>query len=133
MTNLFQHGNFVLHSGQKSIFRIDCDALTDEDWETLAQIVAGRYNFGKVIGIPRGGEKFAKALEKYCSSESGGVLIVDDVLTTGASMEEELKRWRQWETSTDIKGVVGVVVFSRGECPLWVRPLFRMLSWAVDL
>ena len=124
MVNLFQQGNFILHSGRESFFRIECAALTDADWETLALLVARRFDFRKVIGIPRGGEKFAKALEKYCDSESQVILIVDDVLTTGQSMKEE--QGRQQKEGITIKGVV---VFLRGCCPLWVWSIFQMESW----
>lgn len=36
--NLFKNGNFTLHSGAQSNYKIDCDALTDKDLETLALI-----------------------------------------------------------------------------------------------
>jgi hypothetical protein len=42
MTNLFQLGDFHLHSGQKSKYKINCDALTDEDWRTLAMMLVER-------------------------------------------------------------------------------------------
>ena len=116
--SLFQRGNFTLHSGQKSHFKIDCDALTDEDWEALAEMIwekAG--NFGKVIGVPTGGLKLAKALDKYATD--GAILIVDDVLTTGRSMEE-------MKAACD-GNVIGAVVFARNECPAWIHPLFMCL------
>lgn len=37
--NLFQHGDFTLHSGARSNFKIDCDALTDEDIDSIARII----------------------------------------------------------------------------------------------
>jgi len=39
--NLFQFGDFSLHSGSKSKWKIECDALTDEDVEALAQATVG--------------------------------------------------------------------------------------------
>jgi hypothetical protein len=47
-------------------------------------------------------------------------LIVDDVLTTGASMEAA--RAKLWPGSLPL----GVVIFARGPCPDWVWPIFRL-------
>ena len=33
---LLQEGNFTLASGKTSEFKIECDALTQEDWSTAA-------------------------------------------------------------------------------------------------
>ena len=37
--NLFNFGNFVLHSGQLSKFKIDCDALVGFDWDAIAELI----------------------------------------------------------------------------------------------
>jgi len=115
---LFRQGDFTLHSGARGNYFIDCDALTDEDWETLAKVTAERFTFGKVVGIPKGGLKLADALEKYKTEGTGVTLIVDDVLTTGKSMEEEKAKHSEL--------VSGIVVFARGYCPYWIVPLFQM-------
>lgn len=114
--SLFQSGEFRLHSGSRSSWKVDCDALNDTDLETLASMVVERHVFSKVVGVPRGGLRLAKALEKYCM-ETGPTMVVDDVLTTGASMEA-IKA----QTPGD---VVGVVIFARGVCPDWIRPLWQ--------
>lgn len=111
---LFRSGDFTLHSGGKSDWIIDCQTLSDDDYETLARLAiraVGR--FGAVEGVPRGGIKFAAALKRYVMV-SGPLLIADDVLTTGASMED-VRRGRV---------AIGVVIFARGPCPDWVEPLF---------
>lgn len=120
---MFVKGNVVLHSGEESFFKIECDHLTDDDIETLALIISERFDFSHVVGVPRGGERLAAALRKYayCSRNYElPTLIVDDVLTTGRSIE------------TFRKGVqgnsIGVVIFARGVCPEWVRPIFQMWS-----
>lgn len=122
--SLFRKSNFILHSGSKSNWKIDCDILSDEDYETLAWIVAKEWNlaFSSVISIPTGGDRFAEQLRKYEYdwTEYSTVVIVDDVLTTGKSFEKEQKKW------TWLKNVIGVVIFARGECPGWVRPIFQM-------
>ncbi len=81
--------SFVTHSGAPSDFKIACDALTDEELETFAVLISKRFRFGRVHGIPRGGWPIANALQKYCTRFAGGRLIVDDVLSTGRSMEGE--------------------------------------------
>ncbi len=122
--NLFQTGDFTLHSGKQSNFKIDCDALTDEDWQALAKLIynaVGR--FGKVVGVPTGGLKLAKALEPYCSvTHTSPVLIVDDVLTTGGSMNELRNKLR----SEHGRSIIGIVVFARNWCPHWITPIFEM-------
>ncbi len=79
--------------------------------------------FRKVEGIPRGGMKFAEALRPYAKPDAGLLLLADDVLTTGESME----RARAGGTY-----VIGVVAFARGPWPKWVTPLFvdeRLLAF----
>jgi orotate phosphoribosyltransferase len=121
--SLFRLGDFTLHSGSQSRWKIDCDALSPQDWEALAVMLVERLPaFGLVVGVPEGGLPLADALGKYADSV-GPVLVVDDVLTTGRSMEEEreflLKRYKPEDN-------LGAVVFARGPCPDWVYPLFRL-------
>lgn len=124
MTALFQLGSFKLHSGASSPFKIDCDALQNEDWVTLAYLVHRACRpFTSVHGIPRGGLKLAKALEPYVDlSGPPGILIVDDVLTTGTSMEEA----RQVRSDAIVKGAV---IFARSpHVADWITPIFRMID-----
>lgn len=115
--NLFIKESFIAHSGVTLPWKIDCDALADKDIETLAYIVARKVSFGSVYGIPRGGERLAKALVAYISN--GPHLIVDDVLTTGGSME----------AAKTNESDIGVVIFARGVLvPSWVKPIFRF-TW----
>jgi hypothetical protein len=119
---LFKFGWFASHSGFQLPWKIDCeDGLRDEDWNALASIVAGKFGFSDVYGIPRGGTKFARALAPFC--EPGyPTLIVDDVLTTGRSFEDARQRFSA--------NCIGVVVFARGRCPDWVWPIFTVNEWA---
>jgi orotate phosphoribosyltransferase len=118
---LFENKPFVSHAGINLSFKIECDALDNDDIETLAEIIGKKFSFGRVYGIPTGGLRLASALERFRSS-SGKVLIVDDVLTTGVSMEA-LRR----EVGADS---VGVVIFARGKCPAWIYPIFQLAEWA---
>jgi len=123
--SLFKKGRIKLHSGKISDFKIECDALTDEDLDTLAYLVSKKVKFGIVSGIPRGGLRFANILRKY-RNPTGFVLIVDDVLTTGNSMNEERERMAKLLGLSPKKGFKGVVIFARGKCPDWVTPIFQM-------
>lgn len=123
--NLFQLGDFTLHSGNKSFWKIECDALTDNDWKTLAAIVADRFHFSSVVGIPKGGKKLAWALEEYtCHEPNCPLLIVDDVLTTGISFEDFLRQLIR--DGVNVSSISGLVVFARGKCPSWVTPIFQL-------
>ncbi len=114
----FQNEPFVSHSGLKLPFNINCDGLTDEDIETLALIIKRAFSFGKVHGVPRGGLRLAEALKKYCSPNGGSTLIVDDVCTTGTSMEQARR-------GID-RSSFGIVIYARQDCPSWITPMFTL-------
>ena len=148
---LFQTGDFTLRSGVQSAWKIECDALTLEDWRGLAAMAVERLPpFGRVEGVPRGGLPFADALQGYrrckmcghtwdahlhyagwpavsfnppCSSwvAAPRLLIAEDVVTTGGSMERFRVGLRRSEDEA-----VGVAAFGRGDkskWPLWVTVL----------
>lgn len=119
---LFNSGEFPLHSGGTSSFKIDCDALTDGDLDALAIQVAARLRWRGTYGIPRGGTRFALALSRYnvpCIDLPR--LIVDDVFTTGSSMLSERGRYDH-----QAPAAVGVVIFARSEPPDWIYPIFKL-------
>lgn len=118
--NLLVSGKFKLHSGAESNFKIDCDALTDEDLATIAMLISEKIKFSDVYGIPRGGIRLANCLARHRTSNSC-LLIVDDVLTTGNSMEETKRKLGRLDT-------LGVVIFARSRCPDWIRPVFQVWS-----
>lgn len=121
MNNLFQLGDFTLNSGKKSLWKIECDALTKEDWEGLARMAYEKLNtkFGKVEGVPRGGIPFAKAMEKYITPGNETILICEDVVTTGKSMEKFIDNKITNE-------YIGVAVFARNKVADWIIPIFQM-------
>ena len=110
---LFYTGIFTLHSGGQSNWKIDCDALDEEDLYTLSLIAFDKIGpWGEVVGIHRGGVALAEVCRDL--SQAGAPrLVVDDVLTTGRSMEEYHE-----------DGDLGLVIFARGPAPDWVTPLF---------
>lgn len=126
--SLFQKGSFVSAAGLELPFKIECDALTKDDWDCLADIVLHRFIVKKVYSVPTGGDQFSEAIKKKKKKyDNGIILIVDDVLTTGLSIIEARAKI---EHDHKNEGIYGVVVFSRGKCPSWVTPIYQMHeSW----
>lgn len=131
---LFEVGDFTLHSGGKSRFKIDCDHLTDADIEALAQmLVAVLPPFRAVEGVPRGGLRLAQALQPYCihpeavrysSVKVREWLIVDDVWTTGGSLMRAVREKSAGRKYVD--SVFGAVIFARSPLPSYdVYALFQ--------
>ena len=117
---LFQTGDFTLASGQKSTWKLECDALSPDDWAGLAAIAVQHLPpFGAVVGVPRGGIPLANAMEKYATT--GPLLVVDDVWTTGGSMKRFL---RAGNIAAD--SVIGLVAFAPNPPEPWVTALFQM-------
>lgn len=119
--NLFNSGEFTLNSGQKSFFKVDCDALTDRDIDCLARLIKDNLPlFGWVEGVPTGGLRLAEALKPLSEPDCTEIgLIVDDVLTTGNSME----------TQRAGRAAMGIVIFNRmpmmNVTPGWIRSVWR--------
>ena len=125
--NLFQKCDIVLHSGGKSDFKIECDTLTNEDWNTLAYLISKKYSFKETHGVPIGGLRLERALKQYRDKNSKTILVVDDVMTTGNSMRK-MRDKLILDYDYSANDVVGVVVFKRGftPIPVWIVPIFRM-------
>jgi len=122
---LFDIGDFTLHSGEKSHWKIDCDALTDDDISVIAMLmhnmIGPATGVKKVIGIPKGGLRLANEFINHVNMRNyGQTVIVDDVLTTGKSMWDMRAKHNLIEDEA-----VGLVIFARGKCPWWVHPLFQ--------
>lgn len=120
--SLFQQGSFSFSSGQRSTWKVECDQLNKEDWAVLAELaVAILKPFGSVYPVLRGGTPFAIALEPYVTN--GPVLVVDDVYTTGASME----RTGMAVTQLSGKAPLGIVAFARAHyIPRWIRAVWAL-------
>lgn len=121
---LFQAGEFVAHSGATLPFKIECDALSDAEIDLFADLMVNLrpgMKYSRIIGIPRGGLRLADAVRRRYGGRDpmGPVLIVDDVLTTGRSMDEAAK-------AESAPFAVGSVIFARGPCPFWVRSIFAL-------
>ena len=132
MGQLFQEKDFVGHSGENLHWKIEMDALSYTEWQCIARMIlpyTEHTPFREVLGIPRGGKILADILQKSSTGNpSDPYLVVDDVLTTGGSMEE-FKIKRQWRNPTDY---IGWTVFARTPPPDWVNVLFQMPKHWVD-
>lgn len=117
---LFQTGQWTLHSGQTSDFKINCDALATDDIRTIGyrlhQLIAP-YRYA--LGVPQGGLKLAEMMNEWKTGKpEDPVLICDDVYTTGGSLSD----FREHVAS----GAIAVVIFARTPPPEWITPLFTM-------
>jgi hypothetical protein len=122
---IFVKEDFVSHAGLDLKWKIECDGLTEDDWECLALMISEIENrpFSKVVGIPRGGLPLQYAMEKYATGdEKHPVLIVDDVYTTGTSFNDFVE-----ENYAD-QDVICWVAFARNPANQQVNALFQMAS-----
>ena len=124
-THLFQSIDFTSHSGLDLSWKIEMDALSDPEWFTIKKMIMELTPpFKEAVGIPTGGSKLGDLLNEHgTGKEEDPICIVDDVLTTGESMEYFLT---QYQRNRRPFTVIGCVVFARGQCPGWVTSLFQM-------
>jgi len=123
--DLFQSINFKSHSGLDLSWKIEMDALSDPDWFTIKRMILELTPpFREAVGIPKGGVKLGDLLNEHATGkEEDPICIVDDVLTTGESMEYFLT---QYQRNRRPFTAIGWVVFARTQCPPWVTALFQM-------
>lgn len=137
--SLFQWGDFTLHSGEKSWWRIDCDDLTDSEIALFAKLIRERAGMFHHAACPvshygSAAPRLVRALSTYRSDWLGRgnfvCLIVDDVLTTGASMEEVKAKEGAARSLPSGKKTEfwGAVLFARGPCPDWITPIFQLVQ-----
>ena len=151
--NLFQKVDFKSSAGLDLSWKIECDAISDDEWECIATMIMEKAKpFRSAIGVPRGGVKLAELLNKYATgSYLDPMCIIDDVLTTGKSMEEcrtktikdeeeRISICKQFVGVTRTKAEqdiitngskvdpVGWVVFASNQPAEWISSLFHMSS-----
>jgi len=111
---------YKMRGGITSRFKVECDALTREDCKTVAQVVAPIIEpFDRVEPVRSTGPVaawLADAFMEFAVRSWGSLLIVDDVLTTGGSMEEQRAG----------RDAIGAVIFARGPVLPWVTPMFTL-------
>ena len=108
--NLFQEGDFTSHAGLPLKWKLECDAIDDNGWRCIAKMVMDYQDrpFYKAVGIPRGGLKFAEAMNEYASgNDTDQIMICDDVFTTGTSMLDFIKEeYPMWSMGQGYRWVV---------------------------
>jgi hypothetical protein len=119
--DLFASGDFVLSSGARSDFKIDCDALSDGSIYTFALLIRKLVGpFSTVEGVPSGGNRIAAALAPHAAGGPGAHLIADDVLTSGGSLVRARDAWLSASPGRSPNHCKGAVMFARGPLPNWV-------------
>jgi orotate phosphoribosyltransferase len=121
---LFVPGEFTAASGKTLRTKIECDALTAQDWDGIAELAFPMLPpFAHVNGVPRGGIPFAKAMEKYAVPNEKAVdegvysiLVCEDVITTGGSVEKWMNHLRGLYPA-HINDFIIVCAFARGKLP----------------
>tara|TARA_B100001250_G_scaffold324199_1_gene287731 strand:+ start:101 stop:505 length:405 start_codon:yes stop_codon:yes gene_type:complete len=122
---LFQEQDFIGHSGDPLTWKIECDALFPTEWKCIAKMIMDYETrpFCSAVGIPRGGVELGRWLNEYSTGNfDDPYLIVDDVLTTGGSMDEFTNSYFRNRKPN----YFGWVVFARNKPQHWVKTLFQM-------
>lgn len=119
---LFRYGTFTSAAGAALDWKIECDALTDEDWACIAEVGrAALPAYGGVYAVPRGGLPLANHMARWRDSRLSTALVVDDVWTTGHSMRFIAKQY-------GLVNWIGFVAFARGPLDDNVTAFMRSLS-----
>lgn len=124
--SLFRWGGFRSSAGNILPWKIDCDVLTDADIQCIANVIAAHTTFSAVYGVPSGGNRLGIALQQFKDNKTARVLIVDDVLTTGRSIEAEKKKV-EVKIRTGVR-IEGWVIFARTEPADWINAVFRLMG-----
>ena len=89
--SIFQKVDFKSHAGLDLSWKIECDGVSKKEWQCLSEMVMDyeKRPFQAAIGIPRGGVILGSYLNQYSTQNPDDpYLLIDDVLTTGGSMED---------------------------------------------
>lgn len=136
--NLFQYNDatqFSLAGGSQTVFKVECDNMTDDDWRTYAFLVRDAmaycgWRVNEIEGVPTGGLVFAEYLRAICKigDPDGMTLIVDDVLTTGGSINKQragrsnclgIVIWRRPMTGSSVDTSWVEAFWNSGSASLW--------------
>ena len=131
-THLFVEEDFTGHSGGQLHWKIEMDVLENAEWKCIARMIMEYETrpFQAVIGIPRGGLTLSSYLNEYSTQNpKDPYLIVDDVLTTGGSMNYFVE---QYFRNREPNEYFGWVVFARKQPASWIKALFQTPKKWVD-
>ncbi len=120
---LFQKGMFSLFSGRSAEWKVDCSALSEEDWECVANLILERCpNFSFVECATDRSSVLRDLLSTHATS--GDILLVDDVLDIELMQMKRL--WYRTRMDYHNTEILGYVVFACLPCPTWVRALWQL-------
>ncbi len=133
--DLLQFGWFRSHSGIQLPWKLNLDCLTDSTLEALAKLLQSKFVFSEVFAVPSdehlprtpAGPRLVCIIKRLCTfDERYPPLIVDDVLTTGKSMED----FREVVMRNRSGIPIGFVIVARGQVPNWVWPFLTVNEWS---
>lgn len=130
--NHFIWSPFTSHSGLRLDWKIECDALSDSDLECLARAAIGMleridWPRNRFVGVPRGGLRFAEALNSLSDGDDGSEpIVVDDVYTTGTSVREAMeKHGAKRALVIYARGIIGSDVLALFQANYYLDPIIR--------
>lgn len=138
MGGVFQLGAFTFSSGIRSPFKFECDDLSDDEMHAIARVGSHQVcDFGRLVPVPKGksaspidnAKRLAGAMQRYARPDCGVTLIVDDVWTTGGSMEACCADVMHQSAGAS---TVGFVIYAYQQPASWVTS-FLTLSPTVGL
>jgi len=123
---MFKFKPFKSHAGKPLSWKIECDTLSQEDIDCLADLICMTHSYRDVEHPPTKSANLINLVGKLSLHKTSDgdydYLIVDDVFTTGKTMNEI---YEHLHTKHD-KKTKGVVIFARSECPHWITPIFQL-------
>lgn len=125
---MFKFKNFKSHTGKLLSWKIECNDLSKDDIKCITNVIIHRISYQHVLCPPTKSKQLRRliALLKHHATKEGryAYLIIDDVLTTGKSMEQEYQFLQNHGIEKRL--ITGIVIFARNECPHWITPIFQL-------
>ena len=123
---MFKFKPFKSHAGKSLCWKIEFDDLSQDDIDCLADVISTTHSYRNVEHPPTKSANLINLVGKLALHISldgdYDYLIVDDVLTTGKSMEDIYIHLAE----NHGKRIKGVVIFARSDCPHWIEPVFQL-------
>ena len=123
---MFKWQPFKSHAGKRLSWKIECDDLTQEDIDCLADLICMTHSYRNVEHPPTKSANLINLVRKLSLHKTPDgnydYLIIDDVLTTGKSMEDIYIHL----VENHGKRIRGIVIFARSDCPHWIEPIFQL-------
>lgn len=127
---LFQSGDFLLHSGQHSAWKLECEAITLDEMKVIAKLLAERLPaFSRTVSVSEDSNNPATILRgclaQYAEETNKTLIVVDDVFTTGSTMSSARRKLQESYVYSQYN-IMGAVIFAREPIFDWIIPLFTL-------